>query len=1134
MISLLINQISSQFNEYEPFQRLIEQLKSECFPVDLEGPQGGFLSIVLANIMQETGSCSLVVVPSEQEAENLVQDLITFLPDIRSALFPWWGLLPYGDGRPLPSIYGERAYLLSCLLAGEQMVVVAPLRSLLSPLPPPKHLKEQFLLLKRGDSLDLTLFSTKLQTLGYLRVPRVSLKGEYALRGEVVDIFCYGREEPSRLVLDFDIIAEIKGFNVVNQGSTVKLEELRISPLREVIPSSQLIRTLKKRLAGLNIAAEAAAGFSERFLLDADMKGAELYLPLCFEKNSSLLDYLPPGSNLIISDSEQIENNCASIHKEYVKLYRNALSKGAAVPPPKAIMMDFTKLAAGFQRKILLHTLKGGTAARERIIIPCDLPRSFFGNLTYFREELENLLDLGYRIYIYAVYEHQAERIRALLKGLKVEVFPLSISSGFTLSQFKIMVIQENEIFGRKRRIPRSIGRVKSEAIDTFVELNPGDYVVHLNYGIGIFNGIERLKAAGNERDYIHLQYADDETIFIPIEQVNLIQRYIGQEGRGLRLDKLGGKGWESRKKRVKKSVEDLAQNLVKLHSRRLTASGFAFPADSDWQAEFEASFPYQETDDQLRCIEDVKRDMETPLPMDRLICGDVGYGKTEIALRAAFKAVMGGKQVAILAPTTILVEQHFELFQDRFKRFPVKVEMLSRFRKPKAQKKVIAELEEGAVDIIIGTHRLIQRDVHFKNLGLLVVDEEQRFGVKHKVRLKELKTSVDCLTLTATPIPRTLHMSLMKIRDMSTLNTPPQNRLPVETFIQEWDEEIIAGAIRNEISRGGQVYYLHNRVQSIPRVYGLLTALLPEVVIGIAHGQMKEDELEEVMHRFISGDISVLLSTAIIENGLDIPNVNSIIIDRADSMGISQLYQLRGRVGRADRPAYAYLFYPKNRAISELAMKRLKIISDFTELGSGFKIALKDLEIRGAGNILGREQHGDIMTVGYDLYLRLLDDAIAEINQEASEEAPEVYLELEYSGYIPDTYIAEPMEKMEVYKKISAISSRDELDRTHSELEDRFGPLPDEVSGIFSIAEIRIICKKLFISSLQEKEGLAIVEFSRLSHLSVEKVLRLIKESGGKVTLDAEKPNYLYIKSGKIDLKDKAEFLSERLSMLL
>jgi len=1133
MISLLINQISSQFNEYEPFQRLREQLKKECFPVDLEGPQGGFLSILLANIMQETTACSLVVVPSEQEAENLVQDL-SLLPDIRSALFPWWGLLPYGDGRPLSSIYGERAYLLGCLLAGEQMVVVAPLRSLLNPLPSPEHVKEHVMLLKRGDPLDLTILSGKLQALGYLRVPRVSLKGEYALRGEVVDIFCYGREEPSRLVLDFDIIAEIKCFNVVNQGSTVKLEELRISPLREVIPSSRLLNRLKKKLASLNIAAEAAAVLIERFSLDADMKGAELYLPLCFEKNSSLLDYLPSGSYLIISDSEQIESNCASIQKEYIQLYRNALSKGRAVPPPKAIMMDFTKLIAGFQRKILLHTLKGGTAAKERIMIPCDLPRSFFGNLTYFREELENLLELGYRIYIYAVYEHQAERIRALLKGLKVEVFPLSISSGFTLPQFKIMVIQENEIFGRKRRIPRSISRVKSEAIDTFVELNPGDYVVHLNYGIGIFNGIERLKAAGNERDYIHLQYADDETIFIPIEQVNLIQRYIGQEGRGLRLDKIGGKGWESRKKRVQKSVEDLAQSLVKLHSRRLTASGFAFPADSDWQAEFEASFPYQETDDQLHCIEDVKRDMERPLPMDRLICGDVGYGKTEIALRAAFKAVMGGRQVAMLAPTTILVEQHFENFQERFRRFPIKVEMLSRFRKPKEQKKVIAALEEGAVDIIIGTHRLIQRDVHFKNLGLLVVDEEQRFGVKHKVRLKELKTSVDCLILTATPIPRTLHMSLMKIRDMSTLNTPPQNRLPVETFIQEWDEEIIADAIRNEMNRGGQVYYLHNRVQSMPRVYGLLAALLPEAVIDIAHGQMKEDELEEVMHRFISGNISVLLSTAIIENGLDIPNVNTIIIDRADSMGISQLYQLRGRVGRADRPAYAYLFYPKNRAISELAMKRLKIISDFTDLGSGFKIALKDLEIRGAGNILGREQHGDILAVGYDLYIRLLDEAIAEINQEASEEAPEVYLELEYSGYIPDTYIAEPMEKMEVYKKISAISSRDELDRTHRELEDRFGPLPDEVSSVFAIAEIRIICKKLFVSSLQEKEGLVAIEFSRLSHLSMEKVLRLIRESGGKVTLNVEKPNCLYIKSGKIDLKDKAEFLSERLSILL
>jgi transcription-repair coupling factor (superfamily II helicase) len=522
---------------------------------------------------------------------------------------------------------------------------------------------------------------------------------------------------------------------------------------------------------------------------------------------------------------------------------------------------------------------------------------------------------------------------------------------------------------------------------------------------------------------------------------------------------------------------------------------------------------------------------------MDRLICGDVGYGKTEVALRSAFKAVMGGKQVVLLAPTTILAEQHYETFQERFGGYPVSVEMLSRFVKPKQQKRVLASLAAGSADILIGTHRLLQQDVKPKNLGLMIVDEEQRFGVKDKERLKELKTAVDCLTLTATPIPRTLHMALMKIRDMSIINTPPQNRYPIETFIQEFDEQVLCRAVRQEIDRGGQVYYLHNRVQTIPRVQSFLTRLLPEVRIATAHGQMREEELEEVMHRFIRRDVQLLLSTTIIENGLDIPNVNTIIIDRADMFGISQLYQLRGRVGRSDMPAYAYLFYPKGRVVSELAMKRLRIISDFTELGSGFKIALKDLEIRGAGNLLGREQHGDILSVGLDMYLRLLDEAIEELKVEEVPEKvqpPEVYLELQYSGYIPDTYVPEAMEKMELYKRIASVTAYDQLEALENEVADRFGPMPEDVRSLFAIAEIRILCRRLFISSLREADGRAVVEFSKLSQISVDRVMTLIKESGGSVSLDPKQPNCLIIRTGQVGLKEKSEFISERLSRLL
>jgi transcription-repair coupling factor (superfamily II helicase) len=495
---------------------------------------------------------------------------------------------------------------------------------------------------------------------------------------------------------------------------------------------------------------------------------------------------------------------------------------------------------------------------------------------------------------------------------------------------------------------------------------------------------------------------------------------------------------------------------------------------------------------------------------------------------------VMGGKQVAMLAPTTILAEQHFETFQERFRGFPVQVQMLSRFVAAAGQKRVARELAEGKVDVVIGTHRLLQPDVRFKNLGLMVVDEEQRFGVRDKERLKELRASVDCLTLTATPIPRTLHMSLMKIRDMSVIETPPANRYPIETFIQEFDEGLVARAVRQELDRGGQVYYLHNRIETMDRVLSFLVRLLPEVRIVSAHGRMDEEGLEEVMHRFIRGDYQVLLATSIIENGLDIPNVNTIIIDRADMFGIAQLYQLRGRVGRSDQPAYAYLFYPDRRAISELAMKRLRIISDFTELGSGFKVALKDLEIRGAGNLLGREQHGDILAVGLDMYLKLLDEAVAGLGGETREEPAEVYLELEYSGFIPDSFIAEPMEKMEMYKKIASICTEGELEAVQRVLEDRFGPMPEEVLSLFSIAEIRILCRRLAVASLKEKAGVVRVEFSRVAQVSVDRVLRLMAESGGSVSLDPNSPQCLLIRTGNVGLKDKSEFISERLSQLL
>ncbi len=1131
MTTLLLHEIGDTLKGYGPYKQLSYRLKHREYPFRVQGLHGSFLALLLARLQRDISGTFLLVVPTEKEAESLVGDLELFRAN--AALFPWWGTLPYSDTSPPAGVFGRRAWTLTRLLSGEPMVLVTSLRGFLSPLPPPGYLRERILRLRRGDAIDPVDLGRRLETYGYLRVPRVSVRGEFALRGEVLDVFLPGGEEPVRVVFEFDQVEEVKRFDQESQHSTERLDVLEIYPMREVLWTDDRIDALAAAMKEAEEFPNGGAQVLEHLREHRTMRGEEIFFPQAFPETGVLSSYLPEDSVLFLLDYERLISSAEALRKEYQGLYRQAKAF-REVPSPARLLLDLERTADEIPARVLFPVLKSGTGDMPELQIPCDGPRSFFGNIQYLKEELATLARLGYRIYIYAESESQGKRLEHIFQELPVSIVAESISGGFTQPDLKVMVIQENEIFGRRRRVPKSVKKARSQAIDTFVELAPGDFVVHVNYGIGMFRGIERIRAAGNERDYIHLEYAGEEFLYIPIEQVNLIQRYIGNEGGAPRLDRIGGKSWETRKSKVRKSVEDLAQRLLKLYSRRRNAVGFPFAKDTEWQYEFEASFPYEETEDQLRCIDEVKTDMETPRPMDRMICGDVGYGKTEIAMRAAFKAVMGGKQVAFLAPTTILVEQHFENFQERFSRFPVRIAMLSRFVGKPEQKASLEKLAKGEVDLIIGTHRLLQKDVRFKDLGLLMIDEEQRFGVKDKERLKELKTNVDCLTLTATPIPRTLHMSLLKIRDMSVLATPPHNRLPIETMIQEFDEELIARAIRNEVERGGQVYYLHNRVETLNHVKLFLQRVVPEIMVETAHGQMSSHELEDIMHRFIHGTSHVLVSTTIIENGIDIPNVNTIIIDRADMYGISQLYQLRGRVGRSERLAYAYLLYPEQRALSEIAMKRLQIISDFTELGSGFKIALKDLEVRGAGNLLGREQSGDILSVGFDMYLRLLDEAIADLSEDKDEQPPEVYLELEYSGYIPDTFISESVEKMEVYKRIASISAQEELDWVYTDLEDRFGPLPDEVQSLLALAEMRILSRQLFISSIRERKGEAEIEFSKVAHLSVDRILRLIKEGGGSMRLHPHRPHVLLLKTGSIGLKEKSEFIREKLAALL
>ncbi|MDR2159365.1 MAG: transcription-repair coupling factor [Treponema sp.] len=1158
----------------------ISAFKGRKFPFEIEGVEGALGALLMAEFAAAAGGLFVAVVPGEMEAADLIRDLGA--AGVEAEPFPWWGTAPYREGPSPRAVFGERMKALSAMAvrpaSGGGRVVVVPQRAFLTPLPPPEYVRGLLVPVRTGGAIDTAALARRLTDYGYIRVPRVQMHGEFALRGEALDSHLGGDEEAYRILFDFDRVETIRRFDPLDQSGHERVDAFFVRPLRELIWTDDRIETLSDNLAALGEFRNDGREIIEELVTRQMISGEELLFPLAFKKAASLCDYLDREDTVFFIGQERLFNAQEIILREYRSLYgqasrrlgstkgerggapvsRAAASRGAPgglpeLPLPERILLDIKELFEKPARRISFVNFRGGDGGGAlRLRIPCDPPSSFFGNINYLKEEAAALLGQGWNIVVAAESEVQAERIRQIFtrpapeeggggpphapsapRPLPVAVISAPLSAGFSLPDCRLMVIQENEIFGRRKRPPRSLRTVRSSPIDTFVELDPGDFVVHVHYGIGLFRGIERIKALGHERDYVKLEYQDGEVVFVPIEQVNLVQRYIGNEGQPPRPDKLGSRNWENRKGRVRKSVEEIAEKLVTLYSKRKRAQGYAFPADTEWQTMFEAAFPFEETEDQLRCVEEIKEDMESPHPMDRLVCGDVGYGKTEVAVRACFKAIMGGKQVAFLAPTTILAEQHYENFQERFSLFPVRLAMLSRFVGRRKAGTIVKQLSSGEIDILVGTHRILQKDVVFRNLGLMVIDEEQRFGVRDKEWLKEMKTSVDCLSLSATPIPRTLHMSLLKIRDMSLLATPPQNRHPIETVIGEFDEEKLAAAVRREVERGGQVFFLHNRVESLRETRIQLERLLPEMLVETAHGQMDARDLEDVMHRFIHGGFHILVSTTIIENGIDIPNVNTIIIDRADMYGVSQLYQLRGRVGRSDRVAYAYLFYPGNRTLTELAMKRLQVISDLTELGSGFKIAMKDMEIRGAGNLLGREQSGNIYSVGFDLYIRLLDEAVRRLEDSSYEAETEPLLELEYSGFIPDNYIDSPQEKMEVYKKIAAVRDRDELDRLYGELLDRFGPLPDEAASLLALAEIRIICREIAVSSLREREGLVRVEFGRVSRVKVDALVRLMQESAGRVRLNPRFPNVLELATGTIGLKEKSEFIREKLAAL-
>ena len=1188
------------------------------FPVQVKGLKGSLSSFFVALTEKGRAGDVFAVVPTQREVDEIEVDLqAAFGESAMVFKLPSWGVLPY---RPLAKnahVFAQRASVL-CHLACEntsakKRIFIAAQRALETPVPPKDYTKSLALAVKKGMESDPQQIAAQLSALGYIRVPKIASKGEFAVRGEVIDVFMAEETFAHRILFDFDVVSRISLFDAVTQVSVGTAEQLVICPRKEVVWTEELteklLDVLEKRGEGgikndfasydkarkkgrsfskrdeqsgdssniddtkaINIGVESSDGgevflsmtkeakekintIITELLETGESEGEELFYVDLFGKPHSALDYLSSDATVyffcwdrLVNAEKLIENECSSS-------YRTA-RLSLPVRSPNTMRVSLDSFVTSCERTVGFRTLEDITERSQEegdiqdtdvqnsgplepfntaLETKSETAQSFFGNIAYFKDRLTILKEEGWRVFIFSDNETQKLRIDRMLEEFTppfLTVFAFRITQGFYLPSQKIAAIQENEIFGRKKKVQRTAKRVKSTPIETFVDLSIGDLVVHTNYGIGRFCGIERVKASGTERDYIKIEYADEEFVFVPIEQVDLVQRYVGGgEAQSARLDKIGSKSWRERKARVQEKVRQIAEHLIDLYSKRKASLGFPFPKDTEWSAAFEAAFPYEDTPDQYAASEEIKRDMEKPVPMDRLICGDVGFGKTEVAMRAAFKAVMGGKQVAFLSPTTVLAEQHFETCTERFKNFPVTVSLLSRFVRPAEQRKILKQLKEGKVDVLIGTHRILQDDVVFRDLGLLIVDEEQRFGVKDKEKLKTLKTNIDCLSMSATPIPRTLHMSLLKIRDMSLLATPPQNRQPVETAVGEFDEQKIASAIREEAKRGGQTFYLHNRIETLDETKRYLEQLIPELIIETAHGKMDGDDLDDVFRRFKAGGFHVLVSTTIIENGIDMPNVNTIIIDRADMYGVSQLYQLRGRVGRSDRQAHAYLFYPKGKALSDVAMKRLEVISDFTELGSGFRIAMKDMEIRGAGNLLGKDQSGEVAAVGFEMYLSLLNAAIDRLLNSDWKPKAEVLLELEYSGFIPDSYINDVQTKMEIYKRIASIQDEDTLVYVTQEVADRFGSIPKEVLNLLEVAEIRVMCNKLSISSLKVVDSVARITFSDVLAVNVDKLLQFIQHNAKIVKLNPAHPNQMLI---NISHSDKLELIKSTLAYLL
>jgi transcription-repair coupling factor (superfamily II helicase) len=1071
------------------------------------------------------GGKIVLLVPGEREAEPFLQDL-AFAAALRGGscrvrLFPSLEADPYQEMAPHLHVAVDRVEALQALREPEEAIVIVPVRALVYPLAPPHHFDAAALDLRSGQAVRPDDLSGFLLSAGYARVDLVSEIGEFSRRGGIIDLFPPDAGEPLRAEFWGDEIESLRRFDPATQRSGDRVEAARVTPLREYrwdAPAFDRLRSALEALRGERagrrragraiLVADDLAERIEALRSGRSFPGFEACVRLVESAPATLFDYAPRALLCAWEPARLL----SELEEVYVEMHASLdLTEEFGLPPPEDLLNPREALQAA-ARRARLRLSELGIEEEKPARVACAPVPSYRGRIQDLARDLESAAP-GAATLCLLETAGRAERLRELLARYgpppRVLVEQGRLSQGFHLPSAGLRVLTEREVFGERAEPERP--RRKAAAFSPgFRDLKVGDLVVHVEHGVARYSGIARVGEGDPPRDFMILSYEGNDRLYVPIDRLDLVQRYSGAHGHRPRLDRLGGNTWERTKRRVRRAMQDMAKDLLDLYAARAAAQGHAFSPDTPWQKEFEDAFPFPLTPDQERAIAETKADMERDAPMDRLICGDVGFGKTEVAMRAAFKAVMDGRQVAVLCPTTVLAFQHLTTFRDRFASWPAAIEMISRFRTPKEQAAILEAAARGAVDILIGTHRLLSKDVRFRDLGLLIVDEEQRFGVAHKERIKTIKKNVDVLTLTATPIPRTLQMSLAGIRDMSVITTPPENRLAIQTAVVPFKEGIVASALRHELQRGGQVYVVHNRVESIGSMAKFLRRIVPEARVAVAHGQMSETSLERTMIAFLKGESDVLLATTIIENGLDIPRVNTLVVNRADRFGLAQLYQLRGRVGRSDRRAYAYLMVPGRKALTGVARRRLKALQEFTELGSGFRIAAMDLEIRGAGNLLGGEQSGHIAAVGFEMYCQLLERAVRELKGEAPAPEFKVQINLAVDIRIPEEYIADFGERLVLYKEIASAPDEAHLLRISERVKDLYGALPPQADRLLALARLRIEADALRARAIDLARGGVVVRFGEDSPVDTQTLARLVTsrrdlslQSGGFLRLD-------------------------------